>query len=41
MVVNPFWFGVLVTISIEMAILIVYAGITFGRIEDDDDDKDS
>lgn len=40
MVVNPFWFGVLVTISIEMAILIVYAGITFGK-EDDDDDKDS
>lgn len=38
MVVNPFWFGVLVTISIEMAILIVYAGITFGK-EDDDDDK--
>ena len=40
MVVNPFWFGVLVTISIEMAILIVYAGITFGR-EDDDNDKTS
>jgi hypothetical protein len=40
MVVNPFWFGVLVTISIEMAILIVYAGITF-RKEDDDDDKTS
>lgn len=40
MVVNPFWFGVLVTISIEMAILIVYAGITFGK-EDDDDDKTS
>ena len=40
MVVNPFWFGVLVTISIEMAILIVYAGITFGK-KDDDDDKTS
>lgn len=40
MVVNPFWFGVLVTISIEMAILIVYAGITFGK-EDDDNDKTS
>ena len=41
MVVNPFWFGVLVTISIEMAILIVYAAITFGNVEDDDDDKTS
>lgn len=41
MMVNAFWFGCLCTLSIEMAILIVYAGITFGRIEDDDDDKDS
>lgn len=39
MVVNPFWFGVLVTISIEMAIVIVYAALTFGNVEDDDNDK--
>ena len=39
MTVNPFWFGVLCTVSIEMAILIVYAAVTFFREEEDDDEK--
>lgn len=38
MTVNPFWFGVLCTVSIEMEILIVYAAITFSREDDDNND---
>lgn len=38
MTVNPFWFGVLVTLTIEMAILIVVAAISYSRMGGDDDE---
>lgn len=41
MVVNPFWFGCLCTLSVEMAILIVVAAINFHVYDEDDDDEKS
>ena len=39
MVVNPFWFGVMVTLTIEMAILIVVAAVNFRIYDEDDEDE--
>lgn len=40
MYVNPFWFGVLMTIIVEIVILFIYGFVVYKRAEQEEEEDD-